>query len=228
MRVLDHVKPILREHPNTRLLYKKLGTHWVNSRIYLCESFFGRYHTAARFDRLFARTPDPWGYSGDPVSEERRALIMEMLPRKRYGRLLEIGCATGWMTLPLSSRADEVVAADISSTALAYARKRCRQSANIRFRRLDLLTESIPESFEGIVCAGVLVFLPANSQKIIRDHLVAALVAGGDLILEHTTGAYPGEMAGNRIHALYEEDPRLRKLEHVEVGNYAITLLQKL
>ena len=227
MSVIGHVKRCLREHPNTRDLYRKLGANWAKSRVYFCENFFGRYHTAARFDRLFMKNPDPWSYSGNPVSEERRKLILDMLPLGRYKRLLEIGCATGWMTLPLATRADELVAADISSVALARAHDRCRQSKNIRLRNLDLLTEEINDRFECIVCAGVLVFLPAAAQQMIRDRLAAVLLAGGDLILEHTVNAYPGEIAGDWIHALYRHHPELVMLQHVDVGNYAITLFRK-
>jgi SAM-dependent methyltransferase len=225
--MLNHAKSILRKHPYTRDLYHLLTGLWTRSQIYFCEIVFGRYYTAARFDRRFAKTSDPWGYCGDPVSEERRGLILKSLPRNRYPRLLEVGCGAGWMTLPLASRTDDLLSVDISSIALARAREKCRQAANIRFVKLDLLTDPIMGTFDCIVCAGVLDYLPAVAQQKIRNCLVASLAAGGDLVLEHTRHAYPGRVAGSEIHALYRDHPELRMLQHDEVDTYAITLFRK-
>jgi SAM-dependent methyltransferase len=224
---LSDAKRILREHAYSRSLYALLGREWTRWRISLSERAFGRYHTAARFDRLFARASDPWGYRDDPVSEERRALILRTLPRDHYPRLLELGCAEGWMTLPLSTRAAELVAADISRVALERARERCRHVETVRFVQLDLLIDPLVDTFDGIVCAGVLVFLPATEQQEVRDRLVASLAVGGDLLLEHTRKAYPGEMAGNEIHDSYRQHPELTVMQHDEVANYAVTLLRK-
>ena len=224
---LSDAKRILREHAYSRSLYALAGREWTRWRVAFCQRAFGRYHTAARFDRLFARTPDPWGYRDDPVSEERRALILRTLPRDHYPRLLELGCAEGWMTLPLSTRATALVAADISRVALDRARERCRHLGTVRFVQLDLLTDPLVETFDGIVCAGVLVFLPAIEQQNVRDRLVASLAVGGDLLLEHTRQAYPGEIAGTEIHAHYRQHPELTVIRHDEVHNYAITLLRK-
>ena len=227
MARLDEVKRIFREHPYSRSLYGALARGWTRSRISFCERFSGRYHTAARFDRIFARTLDPWRYRGNPVSEERRELILKILPRDRYPQLLEVGCAEGWMTLPLASRADQLVAADISSVALARAGQKCREVSNVRFVQLDLLVDPLWGTFDGILCAGVLVFLPEIAQQKVRDRLVASLTIGGDLLLEHTRRAYAGEVAGSKIHDLYRQSSRAQLMRHEEVDNYAITLFRK-
>ena len=226
--MLAQTKRVLREHPYTRCLYTKVALQWTRTSISFYQQVFGRYHTAKRFDRLFARRSDPWGYHSDPVSEERRELVLKTLPRNRYHRLLEIGCAEGLITLSLANRADELVAADISCVALGRARENCRHLANVRFAQLDLLVDPLSGSFDGIVCAGVLVFLPSVAQPKVRDRLVASLESGGDLLLEHTKRAYPGEIAGSEIHALYRDHPELTVLEHEEVDNYAITLFRRM
>ena len=131
------------------------------------------------------------------------------------------------MTLPLSERATALSAIDISRIALERAREHCRSSANIQFMQLDLLCDDLSQQFDAIVCAGVLVFLPAEEQTRIRDRLAAALVAGGDLVLEHTREVFPGEVAGGEIHRLYGLHPDLSVLRHEEVDNYAVTVLRK-
>jgi SAM-dependent methyltransferase len=224
---LEHAKRLLREHPYTSDLYGGMASLWTGARIAFCERLFGRYHTAARFDRLFLKTSDPWGYQTDPISERRRELILRALPRSRYSRLLEIGCAEGWMTLRLAGRADEVIAVDISRVALDRASKRCAGLPNVRFLHLDLLVDPLFNNLDAILCAGVLVFLPAMVQCEIRDRMIDSLADGGDLILEHTTMAYPGEIAGRDIHTLYQRHPALSLTHHEEVGNYAITTFRK-
>jgi hypothetical protein len=66
-----------------------------------------------------------------------------------------------------------------------------------------------------------------ESQQKICKQLVAAIEPDGHLLLEHTRKSYPGEIAGNTIHKLYRTHPRLVEISHLEVDNYAITLLRK-
>jgi protein-L-isoaspartate O-methyltransferase len=227
MTKLDQAKRVLREHPCSGSVYKALAREWLRTRVGVWQRVFGRYYTGERFDRVFRDTPDPWSYESDAVSRERRRLLLEILPPRSYARLLEIGCAEGWMTLPLSNRAEELVAADISGVALGRARDRCRSVSNIRFVQLDLVTDPMLRGFDAIVCAGVLVYVPAIAQERVRDSVVASLHPGGDLLLEHTCQAYPGEIAGSEIHALYRRHPELTVTRHEDVENYAITLFRK-
>ena len=50
---------------------------------------------------------------------------------------------------------------------------------------------------------------------------------GGDLLLEHTREASPGESAGSDIHELYRQRPEFTVLRHLEIANYAITVFRK-
>jgi 2-polyprenyl-3-methyl-5-hydroxy-6-metoxy-1,4-benzoquinol methylase len=227
MEPLLQIKRVLREHPYSRELYASLANGWARTQIAICEVTSGRYHTAARFDRLFKKTPDPWRYAGSPISERRHQLILDTLSGRRYTRLLEIGCAEGWITHSLATRADELVAADISSVALARARHACCEHRNVQFVHFDLLTDPVAGFFDCIVCAGVLVYLPMSAQQSVRDRLVASIAPGGDLLLEHLRDASPGEVAGNKIQALYRNHSKLTVLSHQEVEDYAITLLRK-
>jgi hypothetical protein len=92
---------------------------------------------------------------------------------------------------------------------------------------MDVLTDPIPAGFDCVLCAGVLVFLPEDSQLRIRNRLVDSLPDEGFLMLEHTQPPYPGEIAGRIVHRFYHDHPELNVRGHVEVENYAITLFQK-
>lgn len=221
------IKKRFREDPKLGPPYVIAARTWARFSIRAQEALSGRYYTGSRFDRIFRSTLDPWGYESDPVAAERMRLIMKRLPRARYDRLMEIGCAEGWMTTALATRAEIVIAADISSVALERAKAHSGSFSNIRFKLFDLLTDELPGSFDAVVCAGVLVFVPEGQQETVRNKIVSGLEPGGDLLLEHTRHAYPGEVAGAGVHQLYRTHTELEQVDHVEAANYAITVFRK-
>jgi SAM-dependent methyltransferase len=224
---LAELKRRLREHPYSQRAYLGLAELWLRFRVRVYVVLNGRYYNGARLDRIFTTTPDPWGYSGNQISERRRQLILEILPLRRFQSLLEIGCAAGWMTSALENRADKIVAIDISHVALDHARARCRGFSNIQFARLDILTEPLPGVFDCIICAGVLPYVPAKAQNPVRDRLLASLAAGGHLVLEQRTESSPGELSGSEIESHYRNHPQLSTLRRLEIDEYAITLFRK-
>jgi protein-L-isoaspartate O-methyltransferase len=161
------------------------------------------------------------------MAEERRQLTLEALPESRYGRLLEVGCAEGWMTEMLAERADELVCVDISAIAIERARHRCERFSHVRFLRLDVLEEAPGGPFDAIVCCGILVMLPGWSQARVRESLVAALHSGGDIVLENQTDAYPGQLAGKWVEAGFRQHPQLTLVHHRRVVDYDISVFRR-
>jgi SAM-dependent methyltransferase len=89
-----------------------------------------RHEVAAPFDAMFHDgTEDPWHADDSPYEQRRLALVLACLGRPRYRRIVEIGCATGQLTVALAQRADEVIALDPSPKALAQARRRAGSDA---------------------------------------------------------------------------------------------------
>ena len=78
---------------------------------------------AAFFDAMYARSDDPWGFTTRWYEARKYALTLAALPRARYRRVFEPGCAIGALTGRLAERADSVVAMDVSAGALAQARR---------------------------------------------------------------------------------------------------------
>ena len=76
----------------------------------------------AFFDDLWSRG-DPWELTSSEFERRRYARLAELLRDRRYGRVLEIGCGAGAFTSMLASMADEVVALDISETAIEQAKR---------------------------------------------------------------------------------------------------------
>ena len=76
------------------------------------------------FDGLYAADADPWGLADRFYEQRKRAIILATLPRPRFARAFEPGCATGLLTEGLAGRADEVVAWDVAARAREQAADR--------------------------------------------------------------------------------------------------------
>ncbi|GAA0761742.1 hypothetical protein GCM10009076_15070 [Erythrobacter ramosus] len=141
--------------------------------------------------------------------------------------MLEVGCAEGWVTTHLAQRAERLLAIDISSVAIERARVECRDFAYIEFKEEDV-AEGIPRGpFDAIVCAGVLVYVPTVDQEALRDRIVDELAESGDLLLEHQSRDYPGEVPGIVIHEIFARHAELQLLSFQVQDDYCVSLFRK-
>ncbi len=138
----------------------------------------------AYWEDLF-QEPDPWNY-GSPYEQEKYARQLMLIPDRPIARVLELACAEGCFTEKLAPRAEQLIAADISSTALERARDRCHARENIEFRQLDLAIDPLPEELDLIVCSEVLYYLDSEAElERVAKRLTAALKAGGHILTAH-------------------------------------------
>ena len=131
------------------------------------------------------RTEDPWAY-GSPYEQLKYRRTLGLLPDKPIGKAMELACSEGRFTELLAPRVGQLIAADISETALQRARQRCRAHDNVDWRRLDLFDDALPEGLDLIVCSEVLYDL-ADRDALARlaKRLAAALAPGGHLLSAH-------------------------------------------
>ena len=131
------------------------------------------------------RTEDPWAY-GSPYEQLKYRRTLGLLPDKPIGKAMELACSEGRFTELLAPRVGQLIAADISGTALQRARLRCRAHGNVDWRRLDLFDDALPTGLDLIVCSEVLYDL-ADREALARvaERLVAALAPGGHLLTAH-------------------------------------------
>lgn len=221
------IKRLLRNNRLTHKPYRWLVRSWHSMRLLSYRLRFGRAFPPSYFNNLFAQGADPWRYEGDSISEKRKSLMLGLLPASPVSDILEIGCASGWMTQDFSLRAKRVTAVDCSPVALSLAMERCKGCSNIEFAALDLLTDRIDGSFDIVVCAGVLNFFPRATQLAICDKIVGSMQSGGLLLLEHLRARMPGyEVTGEEVHVLYVEHPELAVLNRTKEDSYEICLLR--
>ena len=141
------------------------------------------------FDDMFDDGDDPWRLDGSFYEDRRRALVLGLLGQRRYGRVLEVGCADGRLTAELVGRADEVVALDTSPRAVATARTRA-PGAEVR---VGTAPDDLPPGpFDLVLLAEVGYFLTPLELVATLRRCEAALAPGGELLLCHwqhpTTG----------------------------------------
>src|SRR5207249_936179 len=74
------------------------------------------------FDDLWARG-DPWELEASDFERERYARLIAMLDQSKYARILEIGCGAGAFSRLLAPMAQQLIALDVSSRAIAAARQ---------------------------------------------------------------------------------------------------------
>lgn len=81
-----------------------------------------RHH---EFERLFQWTKDPWNFERSRFEQERMQSLFETIKTLPHETILEVGCAEGLFTAQLETIARQVVAIDVSATALSRAKQRC-------------------------------------------------------------------------------------------------------
>jgi peptidoglycan/xylan/chitin deacetylase (PgdA/CDA1 family) len=133
----------------------------------------------------FFRKEDPWNY-GSAYEQEKYDLQLELLPEGAIDTAVELACAEGRFTEKLAPRVRQLIATDISATALARAAERCRGKDHIDFRQLDLAVDELPQGVDLIVCSEVLYFLDDETElRRVAARMAAALKPGGHIITAH-------------------------------------------
>lgn len=98
------------------------------------------------------------GYTSEEDVREMLSFVEAALQkeeRKPAGRLLELGCGDGCLTLPLARIGFETYGIDISPTAISWAKEKTQtQGLSIDFRIGDVLVPPYPDDFFDLVVDG--------------------------------------------------------------------------
>ncbi|CAN5790536.1 SAM-dependent methyltransferase [soil metagenome] len=175
---------------------------------------------AAYFDALYASSDDPWGLASEPYEARKYALTLAALPRARYRRAFEPGCAIGVLTALLARRCDELLSWDGASAAVTQARKRV---AGLGLGHVRLQQARVPGrwpagAFDLVVVSELLYFLDSAERAALLERVTGSLEPAGQLIAVHWRHAFDEASGdGDQAHAEVDRTPELRRLvEHVE------------
>jgi SAM-dependent methyltransferase len=82
---------------------------------------------------------DPWDIESSEYERIRCEHLLKMLDGRRYARALEIGCGAGYLTRLLTPLADQLVALDVSQTAIDRARTLGGDATGVDFRVANIM-----------------------------------------------------------------------------------------
>lgn len=140
----------------------------------------------------FWEDPDPWNYENNPDDLKRRALLLSLLSKDKYKKILDIGCGNGFVTVNLPG--DEIIGIDISTNAINHAKNRSKGLDHIKYFRaslFDLVEYNWDRAFDLIVITGVL--YPqyiGHSELLVYLIIDNMLQVGGHLVTCHIEEQY--------------------------------------
>lgn len=194
----------------------------------------------AIFDLMYRCKKDPWNYSTSAYEKQKYEETLEAIADRRFGRILEVGCAEGVFTDMLSIHGDEIVAVDVSNTALERAKCRNCENIHIKFDCINIENDCLDGQFDLILCSEVLCYLdtPERVAKV-RDKLTEGLEERGCLLLVHMRllkedeSGHPTPVTGlprigaKTVHGVFRESEQLKVVYENIQPLYVVTLLEK-
>ncbi|MFC5826477.1 class I SAM-dependent methyltransferase [Nonomuraea insulae] len=186
----------------------------------------GAQASLSRYFDWWHRRPDPWRYTSDTYERGRHAELLASLPRRAYGRILDVGCSEGVFTdlVALTHPDAETIGVDVSRHAVRNAEGRAASPA--RFECLDIRHERPEGAFDLVVCSEMLYYV--GNARVLRhvSHRLGALLSpGGVLVVSHP---WP---EARRLHRHFSLAAPLRPIEERVVPHaeraYAISLYER-
>ena len=140
------------------------------------------------FESEFQRRVE--GHAGAPSSFEELAL------HHLSGRVLDLACGLGNLSLAAARAGHEVVAVDASATAIAHVSAVAREEdLPLTAVRADLEGYEIPGTFDTVVAIGILMFFPRDVALALLERIQRAVRPGGcaaiTVLVEGTTFMRP-------------------------------------
>jgi SAM-dependent methyltransferase len=171
------------------------------------------------FDEFYARHGlDPWGFERRWYERRKRAVTLAALPRERFGRALEVGCAIGVLTAELAPRCDRLLATELSAAAARLARDRLGGAPHVDVVVVDDAATLPAGPFDLVVVSEVLYYLDEPGLCATVDRLDDVLGDDGVLVAchwRHPVAEYP--LSGDQVHAVLRQRTGLAVLaEHRE------------
>ncbi|MDQ2857399.1 MAG: nodulation S family protein [Candidatus Eremiobacteraeota bacterium] len=180
----------------------------------------------AYFDRLYATADDPWNFATSPYERDKYVATLAALGAKRFTRAFEIGCSIGVLTAMLAPRCDGLLSIDISERAIALARERCGEQANLRIEKMTFPGEFPAGNFDLVVLSEVGYYWSDGDLSLAKDR-IAKLGAGGLLQLVHFLPKVEEYVRdGDAVHAAFIDDPRFTAVGAARREKYRIDVLR--
>ena len=168
------------------------------------------------FDAVYASADDPWELAQRWYEQRKRQVLLASLPRARFRRAFEPGCATGLITAGLADRSEAVVAVDAAARAVEMARSYLSDLPHVAVSQLRI-PEQWPEGqFDLIVLSEIAYY--CRDLRTLAARVRGSLTADGVVVLchwRHEAVDHPWD--GDTVHACLPLLAGLhRQVQHIE------------
>lgn len=176
---------------------------------------------AAYFDQLFEASEDPWAFRKRWYEQRKRALTLACLPRQRYQRAFEPGCANGELSLALAGRCDELVVTDFSEKAVALAKARLAEYPGAQAIQGALPQDWPMGAFDLVVLSEVGYYLDTQAWSDVIRQCLACLAQNGTVLACHWLHPIEdGPQQGHEVHAQLQRELGLHRVVRHEEADF--------
>ena len=155
------------------------------------------------FEEKYRTDIDPWRFRTSSYEKEKYQATLKALTRRRYVRVLEVGCAIGVLSALLAPRCERLIAVDGSATAIDEAKR--QDLSNVSFEKA-FLPDEFPEGFyDLIILSEVLYYFNEPDLLRLADKCLCALEPDGEMVLCHWLGETDYPLPGRRASELFAE-----------------------
>jgi SAM-dependent methyltransferase len=158
--------------------------------------------TPEAFEQRYLERADPWHFATSAYEQTRYERTLAALSGSRYVFGFEPGCSIGELTARLAPRCDRIFAIDVSSTAVARARRRCGSYTHVRIECADIRDVSLEARPDLIVLSEIAYYFDSRELAELALRFGNALREGGALIAVHWLGESADHVLhGDEVHA---------------------------
>ena len=166
---------------------------------------------------MYSSKDDPWGFDERWYEQRKYAVAMAALPRERYERAFEPGCANGALTELLAARCESVVAAELLPDVAERARTRLSGHEGVSVEVGEFPGTWPDGTGDLVVWSEIAYYLTEPGCETALERLASWLRAGGDLVAVHWLGETNYPRPGSAIADWLDAVPTLDRLvSHVD------------
>jgi alkylation response protein AidB-like acyl-CoA dehydrogenase/SAM-dependent methyltransferase len=177
---------------------------------------------AARFERLYEESPDPWGYDTSVYERDKHQATAAALPQRPIGRALDVGCSNGALTVLIADRSEQVTAVDFSSRAILLADRR-GLPANVELVQARFPDEIPAGDWDLVVCSEILYYLTPGALLRAVRWFRSRLENGSTVVVVSWRGHGSDQpMRGDDVHDLLADELRSWHTRDARQPNYRL------
>lgn len=169
------------------------------------------------FDRMWARSDDPWEHGTRWYEARKYDLTVASLRRDRYASAFEPGCGAGFLTRRLAERCDRLVATERDARGVAATADRCGGRTGVEVRQGRLPDDWPDGPLDLVVVSEVLYYLDDGELDAVLARLAELRGGGTEVVAVHYRRAVAEHVRlGDEVHRRLRDSLGAPATTHLE------------